>query len=1167
MQHLKELFLKDYTRPIETVIKADDLDHIHQEVDEFVLTTEVGRKLADFYDAYTSYDGVNGAWISGFFGSGKSHLLKILSFVLENKTINHHSLVELFAAKVTDDSKLRGDIISCAARFPSESILFNIDQQAQTTNKSDGDVLLQVFYKVFYDHQGFYGFQPHVAQFEQYLAKEGKWEAFKKEFRAISGKDWLDARNDYVDPLNEEALAEACGNIYDQDPAKYEGYLEGWEDKLKLSIEDFALQVKAYIDTKPKGFRLNFFVDEVGQFIAEHAKLMLNLQTIAESLNTKCKGNSWVVVTSQEDLESLVGDDRVIQRDDFSKIQGRFRVRLPLTSANVDEVLEKRLLQKKEEGKQVLRSIFEQEKENMKTLFSFNGGRDIPTYRSADEFCNKYPFTPQHFELFQQTMRMLSRHNAFQGKHASVGERSMLGVFQEVLKSLNVNSPRQLVSYDLVFEGLRSTLRGEVQNSIIQAQRQFVNNPMAVRVLKLLFLVKYIDNFKASLHNISVLMLDSLDVNPLSHQKEVEAALNLLEQQTYIQRKGEIYEFLTNEEKDVENEIKEIRVDEQELSLKMGEYIFNGILKDDKITYRGNKQAFEFTRKVDGMLVGRQKELTIEVITPNNPQYSNPSYFSSTSMGDNTLLLIRLAEDKRSLYELRMELQTDKYLRLNHGTAETESRGDVFREKGKQNSERKRILHNAIGNLLVKSTYFLNGSEYKGSTSSDGRTKIIEAFQDLVKVAYSKLPLLGSANFDEQQLHLILTKGQTKLFGSGDDALSNPEQEMLNFILRRKNKHERTNLLDIRDHFARKPYGWSVMATWAVAALLFRHTKIEATKDTELLDNKKFLEVLNNNRAWSLTLIEPQLQFDRELVNHLRQVYQSAFNENNPHTEARDIALHFKKKAAEEHKDVNQILASVASYPFLSRLEPLAKLLQNLSLMGYDQLINSVREWDEELMDARRNVQDPILQFWNGEQRKIYDEILRFHTRNRSNFDYVEAGAKTKVSALQEAEEPYRGSLVREAKQAMDELDQVIRNKIEEERRLLKEATTQKISLIRKKPLFSGLDAEKQQEVLQPLTALLGYADAQDYIANLHLKRQELDNLFVSQLNLMTTLLPEKETAQTPRVRYVHLRDVEKEVSRGKSQLETEEDVDAFLQHLRQILVAKIQSHHKINLS
>ena len=76
---INSIFQKNINRNIETVIKADDRDHISDEVAEYVITNEISRKIREFFSAYNSYAGANGVWISGFFGSGKSHLLKILS--------------------------------------------------------------------------------------------------------------------------------------------------------------------------------------------------------------------------------------------------------------------------------------------------------------------------------------------------------------------------------------------------------------------------------------------------------------------------------------------------------------------------------------------------------------------------------------------------------------------------------------------------------------------------------------------------------------------------------------------------------------------------------------------------------------------------------------------------------------------------------------------------------------------------------------------------------------------------------------------------------------------------------------------------------------------------------------------------------------------------------
>ena len=1169
MSNLKEIFAKDFSRTIETVIKADDQEHVLQEVEEYVITKDVSNKLANFFEAYTGDAGTNGVWISGFFGCGKSHLLKILGYVLENKQYQGKHLGELFANKVTDDVKLKGDIQNATRKYHSESILFNIDQQAQITAKTDANAILQVFYKVFYDHQGFYGFQPHVAEFEGYLSKEGKYESFKTEFNKISGKDWREARKDYVDPLVSEAIAEACGKIYNQDSSKYEDYLDSWEDKQKFSIEDFALRVNNYIQSKGANFRLNFLVDEVGQYIAENKKLMLNLQTIAESLDTKTKRNSWVIVTSQEDLESLIGDDTSIQSDDFSKIQGRFRIRTPLTSANVDEVIEKRLLEKNVEGTTELKTTYTREKENLKTLLSFSeAGVQFKGYQGETEFVNKYPFIPYQFDLFQQCIKGLSKHNAFQGKHQSVGERSMLGVFQEVLKNANFKDHNSLVTFDSMYEGIKASLRSEIQNSILLATKQLSDHPLAIKVLKVLFLVKYYDNFKTTSRNISVLLLDSIKTNPVAHHEAIEVALNTLEQQTYIQRKGDLYEYLTDTEKDVEDDIKNTSIDNTLVSQLLNELIFDGIIKDQKIKYSANKQEFDFTRKVDGEVFGRDKELKIEVVSTNSDNYSYDAYFSASTMGDNTLMIIKLPEDKRLIQEARMALKTDKYIKQNQSSSNKDAITQLLFTKGKQNRDRKTLIENSLNNMLGRAAYYLNGTEFRGSSSVDGRNKVIDAFQNLIALAYPKLQLLGSATLDENQLRLIMKKGQPDLFGGNDTIMSAPEKEILNLVERRKQQSDRTNLSDLKDHFSKKPYGWTQTSIWCVTALLFKRGKIEAKQDNNILDDSGFLDALNNNRSWLNTLVVPQVEFDRSQITLLKTVYKDAFNETNPYTEAKEVAQKFKEKAKEEESSIRDMLAQGQQYPFVKQLAGLADLLKKLGDMDYATLLTTIKNYEDELLDTKEKILDPIRQFWNSEQKNIYHRVNTFQTGHQANFEYIDTSEKEVLSMVQESPTPYGNNMMKLAKEAMDTLADKLKHKLDEEKAATVNEAKQKILQVQQQTEFDKLTPGQQDEILKPFNDIITKTKDQNFIANLQVDRNKLSNILTDQLNALGRLGAKGDAGTSkPKEQFINVRNVEKHVNIGKDQLDSEGDVDAYIKALKEVMMEQIKQHRKITLS
>lgn len=315
---LSTIFEKPVNRPIEGVIKADDETMLRIEFEEYVLTNEVAKRLEKFLDAYNNYEGANGAWISGFFGSGKSHLLKILALLLDNRLVDGKPALDVFLPKCAKNEILRADLKKAVA-IPSKSILFNIDQKADVISKTQIDALLAVFVKVFDESCGYYGKQGHIAKFERDLDSRKLFDKFKTAYQDISGQPWESGREQSL--LESNNIAQAYANASGTAKDASVNILDKYRSEYKVSIEDFAEQVAKYVNEQAPQFRLNFFVDEVGQYIADNVKLMTNLQTIAESLATKCSGKAWVIVTAQEDMNAVIGEMTKQQGNDFSKIR------------------------------------------------------------------------------------------------------------------------------------------------------------------------------------------------------------------------------------------------------------------------------------------------------------------------------------------------------------------------------------------------------------------------------------------------------------------------------------------------------------------------------------------------------------------------------------------------------------------------------------------------------------------------------------------------------------------------------------------------------------------------------------------------------------------------------------------------------------------------------
>ena len=284
---LQDAFAKDIQRPINGVIKADQSDQAFNELDEYVITKEVDKHLRKFVDAYLSglargndpsVAAQMAVWVSGFFGSGKSHLIKILSYLLANQPVSdgkeERTPLDFFLQKVSGDSAFAGDLRKLAAA-KTEVILFNIDSKAEQNHNRDP--ILRVFLRVFNEHCGFSGDHPEVAHMERFLDDKGKYEAFKQALEAGYGLNWNEERDSYH--FHTAEIAAALGGVLGQPVDSLQAWIDNLEKGLSLTIENFAKWVKQYLDGKDPEQRLVFLVDEVGQFIGGQSQLMLNLQT------------------------------------------------------------------------------------------------------------------------------------------------------------------------------------------------------------------------------------------------------------------------------------------------------------------------------------------------------------------------------------------------------------------------------------------------------------------------------------------------------------------------------------------------------------------------------------------------------------------------------------------------------------------------------------------------------------------------------------------------------------------------------------------------------------------------------------------------------------------------------------------------------------------------
>ena len=1167
MTTLKNIFDKPVDRPIEGVIKADDEQSLQLELEEYVLTNEVAKRLESFLDAYNNYEGANGVWVSGFFGSGKSHLLKILALLLENRRIEDVDALDLFLHKCGDEELLRADL-KRAAGIPSKSILFNIDQKADVISKTQTDALLAVFVKVFDEMRGYYGKQGHIAQFERDLDSRGLYEQFKTSYEVVSGRAWKEGREQSL--LESENIARAYAEATGSDKTSATGILDKYRSEYSVSIEDFAEQVRTYIEGQDPDFRLNFFVDEVGQYIAENVKLMTNLQTIAESLATKCRGRAWMIVTAQEDMETVLGEKGKQQGNDFSKIQDRFANRMKLTSADVAEVIQKRLLMKNDEGLCLLSDIYDAQENNLKTLFDFaDGSKSYRNFRDRDHFINSYPFVPYQFDLFQSAIQNLSQHDAFEGKHSSVGERSMLGVFRQVAIQIGDHETGRLATFDLMFEGIRTALKSDIQRAVIQAEKQ-LDNSLAVQLLKTLFLVKYVKDFKPTARNLSVLVLGSFSQDIPALREKVQEALNLLENQTYVQRNGEFYEYLTDQEKDVEKEIKATEVENVDVLAELEKIVFTDVIETSKIRYNYSssgrqRQDYPYSRKIDDRLYGREHELAISIISPFN-EHANaenePGLRTSSTYKSDELFVV-MPPDEQMMRDMLMYKKTEKYVRQNISITQQDEVKRILTDKGLRNEERRARLRQRVRNILQKARLFVAGREIEVS-SDDPQNRIVEGFGELVSRTYANLGMLGDTTYTENDVANYLKQSEPRLIDDDVFSLSESEREVLSFVQGNKNNGVRTTLKSLVERFERKPYGWPYAAVLCTLASLCGWGRLEVWSDGNLLEEEKLIGSLRNSHGHSNIVLEPQVEFTASQVRALKEFYGDFFDGPPKASEAKALGKETGVVIKELVDSLVSLEKDIAEYPFRNVLAPVLQELKDISGKSYAWYVTELVNNKDNILGMKENIIDPVSRFMNGQQKKIFDDARKFMRDQEHNLAYVEGEEHGQVLSTLNDLESFKGNSMQLLKTRVETLRKKVTKQVDAEVAKARETVAALKNRLCGMNEFVSLREEQQRQLskaFEDILVVIGLKEQIAVIRDVERCFEESDyNNLLSQMTAWTQ--SSTKTGNVEKIECVPLRTVP--ISFEKAWLEDETDVDRYLESLRKALLGEISRGKRI---
>lgn len=1048
-----QLFKKDINREIQGVIKIGqkEQENIRQELEEYVLTEELRKHFDTFFNAYyrstkQSTDKV-GTWISGFFGSGKSHFLKILSYLLDsNLIIDGKRPVDFFEDKLKNQHLHK--IMEEIAEIPSDVILFNIDSKSESGSKNNKLAIVEVFNKVFNEMRGYSASIPWLAQLEETLDKNNQYESFKHYFEEETNLEWEEGRDELFFNMDEAITALTKATGMSEESAR--SWIENGENNYSISVDSFANRLQNYLEGKEDNYHLVFAADEVGQFISNNVQLMLNLQTVVEDLGKLLKGRVWVLVTSQQDIDSLTEN---LSATDFSKIQGRFNTRISLSSANADEVIKIRLLEKTETAKDTLTLTYDEQEAALKNKLEFENTSTMRFYKDRNEFSEVYPFIPYQFNLLQKVFTSIREHGSA-GKHLSDGERNLLESVQQATIQSQDATIGKLIPFQTFYESIDQALEHSVRSTIIKATQNGSLLETDVAVLKLLFLVRYIDEMPGTLKNLTTLMLSDISEDTIALSKQINESLMRLQKEFLIQRMGDKYLFLTNEEQDVNREISRIQIPTSELVMEVGKLIYDELLNLKRYTYQPFEERtsiqylFDFSQWADERAVRNgHLGMGIRILTVYSEYTQEPEIIGLSQREQK--IIVQLPEEE-DFSELRYYLRINQYLRSQSAKTKTPIIQEINLRKANERGQIQALIKLKLQSAIEQANIYING--YLVEVAGSSMKRIEEGFRVLIESTYPKINYVKTTHSRETIEKLIQNKEMQLLGDQYTDENALATTEIGSYLT---TQHQRQLLVTIREvlqRFQEEPYGWKELDILASLIRLMKEERIQLTLNSRKmnLEELDFLKSILKKDTQEKVVISNREVISPKIVSSVKMVMKEWFGVSYIGDKEEEMFTMTSARFSKEHHLLERLVQEYryANFPGKEVIVKATKCIEKLtSIDDAAEFLKYLSDNENQLLDYFEDLQEPKA-FFNSNQKDIYlkaKEKLELYHQDKNYLNNREIDhLMQNVEEILKMSQPYRRikelpELIerfnQELVQQLEKISEPIRDAIEQDRK------------------------------------------------------------------------------------------------------------------------------------
>jgi len=905
-----DLFDTKIEEKIEPVVKVGDVRDerkLAEEIGSYVVTPTIERYLDDFLEHYTDsiYNPTTeiGVWISGYFGSGKSYLAKIIALLVENLELDGFPASKHFESRLPSDAPRRESILRSLHRISqchSRMLAFNINTLADSKETPLPRILISQYYQ----SKGYSSNVLYASVIEAELDKLGKLEELHRVVEEKTKISWVDIQRNPSFYRNQlyAAACEVAPQVF-ASPEEVDTALRNAAKGELFNVQYFIRTVLDDLNILEKNVgkpcRIVLVLDESGQWIEDNAGRLYQLQALVEEAAKEGNGKIWIVVTTHEDIGSIYQNARALMAD-MKKIESRFRFKFSLTTENIELVLKDRIFKKKLAGRDEISKIYVQVSGELRGLGELSNTMQRLPACTEDSFVTFYPFFPYQIHLIPEIVKSLRSHGG-RGEQLSGSTRTLLAIVQDVIRAgrrpyleLGVG---EIVSFDEIYENLagNAEIPPDIRRELGKIEEVVPNaTPLTRRVAEVLYLIGEIPYIPRTIDNIARLLVESAYDDLPSLVQKIKPELNKLIAAKLVATIGEEYEFLTGERRNFEDAVRtvEAQLRQQDREKGISTFATIDVLGFSAIPYKGAE--FPVNIYFDDNQVSRKGYIEIRVYSP----FSALSGLKVSDLEDRSLRpdasqTIFVLSDRISgfdkdldryiaMQEVVNDWKSDPYRseEARRLAAERESNDLIklrnrVRSKIDEGLRHAHIIFHGSSRTITPRVNQTVGETLKSEIATYWPTLYSKFEKVPVRIAHEQRAILdilqGSKRLPPEvsQLHLFDRAGQL-----------NPQSPLLDsiriFLTARQSKRLRTLGKDLIDEFIKPPYGWdpgavrvgdAAFVRWGDIIISFNKKHYRNPADPELQSVMRSIRSFNK-----VELILEELKIDPDELIEVRKL-------------------------------------------------------------------------------------------------------------------------------------------------------------------------------------------------------------------------------------------------------------------------------------------------------